>query len=48
VEQQFTMDILKIAIITAPILIFIDYGPDGGEIILIVDFNLGRWGAIFN
>jgi hypothetical protein len=42
------MDILKIAIITAPALIFIDYGPDGGEIIFTVDFSLGRWGATFN
>jgi hypothetical protein len=42
------MDILKITIITAPALIFIDYGPDRREIIFTVDFNLDRWGATFS
>jgi hypothetical protein len=42
------MNILKMAIITVLALIFSDYGPDGGEIILTVDFSLGRWGAIFS
>jgi hypothetical protein len=42
------MDIFKIAIITAPALIFIDYGLDGGEIILTIDFSLDEWGATFN
>jgi hypothetical protein len=36
------MDTFKMAITTVLALIFIDYGPDGREIILAVNSNLGE------
>ena len=36
-EQRHAMDELKIALTTAPALLPIDYGPDAGEIIVMVD-----------
>lgn len=44
--QQAAMDTLKHRVTTPPILISIIYGPDGGEIILMIDASLEGWGAV--
>jgi hypothetical protein len=43
---QEAMDALKNALISPPALISIDYGPEGGLIILAVDASLQGWGAV--
>ena len=40
------MYVMKHALTHAPALISIDYGPDGGLIILSVDASLWGWGAV--
>jgi len=44
-RQSNAMASLKKALTTPPILIVLDYGENGGEIILMVDASLLGWGA---
>jgi hypothetical protein len=44
-KQQLAINILKMAIITAPALVTLNYSPEAGEIILAVNSSLKRWGA---
>ena len=44
-EQDLAMDLIKIALASAPALAKIDYSNDAGEIILAVDASLTGWGA---
>ena len=45
-EQTEAMDLLKLALITPPALIFLDYTDRVGDIILMVDASLDRWGRL--
>jgi RNase H-like domain found in reverse transcriptase/Reverse transcriptase (RNA-dependent DNA polymerase) len=45
-EQDLAMFELKIALTNAPALVTIDYGPDGGLIIVAFDASKKGWGAV--
>lgn len=45
-EQTLAMDRLKLALITAPALITIDYSKRAEIIILAMNASLQRWGAV--
>lgn len=45
-EQVEAMDLLKLAFITPPALIFLDYSKRADDIIFVVDASLERWGRV--
>ena len=40
------IDLLKLALTTPPILVFLDYTEGAGDIILVVDTSLEEWGKV--
>lgn len=46
IEQQKAMDLLKVALTTAPALVSLDYTKEASLIILTADSSLTGWGAV--